>query len=474
MKDNSIKRNYIYNTVYQSLLIILPLITTPYVARVLGADGVGINSYIGAIVSYFSLFAMLGTATYGQREISYLQNDREMRSRVFWEIEILNVVSVCLCGVFYFIFVLFQIEHKDLYLIYSIQLITVMFDITWLFTGMEDFKSTVLRSALVKVINVILIFALIKSRDDLWLYILLMVGLNCLGYLTFWVSLKKYVDYSFVDVKPFRHIKGTIALFIPTIAIQLYMQMDKIMIGTLTADSFQNGYYEQSIKLVRMLLTLLASLSTVMVPRMGRYISENNYGKMKTEIYKIVNFVWLIGCPLCLGLCATISKVVPWFLGDGYDQVILITYFLAPQILIVGLNNITAYQCLIPLKKQKLFTLSVCLGALLNFIANYFLIPRAGAVGAAVASTMAEIVVLMVELFYLKDFISMKKMFCKFGGYFIPATLMSIVVYFVGVLLNTGMITTILQILIGVIIYFGILFIIKDDFFVSLIKKHLE
>lgn len=240
--QKSIKKNYIYNLSYQILLLITPFITTPYVSRVLCADGIGTVSYTDSVVSYFVLFATMGVTTYGQREISYVQKSVEDRSVVFWNTKLLEFCTAGILMVAYTIFA-FQQDNTTLYLIYGFNIVAVFFDVTWFFQGMEEFGKIVLRNVIFKVISIVYIFAVVKSKDDLILYVIGITVFAVISNISLWFYLPKYINK--VDVRlihPFQNIGTVISLFIPTIAIQIYTVLDKTMIGVITKNEFENGY----------------------------------------------------------------------------------------------------------------------------------------------------------------------------------------------------------------------------------------
>ena len=233
----SIKKNYIFNLLNQLLIIIIPFVTTPYLARVLEADGTGTYSFIHSIVSYFVLFAVLGVATYGQREISYVQGDRAKRTQVFWDTKVFQISIATIVLVFYIIFASFQ-EDVIIYLTFSFCILAVVADVSWFFYGMEEFGRIVVRNAIVKLANLVYIFVFVRKKEDLLLYCLGMGLFEFLSNCSLWGFLPKYVDKLDVrKIHPFSNIKAILSLFIPTIAIQIYTVLDKTMIGFITKDA---------------------------------------------------------------------------------------------------------------------------------------------------------------------------------------------------------------------------------------------
>jgi O-antigen/teichoic acid export membrane protein len=290
----NLKKNYIYNLFYQILTLIVPLITAPYLARVFEADGVGTISYAESIVSYFILFASLGVATYGQRAVSYTRDSVEDRSRVFWETQLFRIIATTAVSAVYLLFAFFIADKESsiLYYVYAIQLVGVAVDIVWFFQGMEEFGKIVLRNVIVKLLTILFVFTVVKTKEDLVYYVLCNALANFISAFAMWSYLPKYVKkIPIKNLKPFRDVKQILGLFIPTIAIQIYTVLDKTMIGLITQDANQNGYYEEAIKIARMVLTVVTALGTVMIPRIAYHFERGETQKVSDYMYKSYRFV---------------------------------------------------------------------------------------------------------------------------------------------------------------------------------------
>lgn len=468
----SITKNYIYNLAYQILLIITPLITTPYLSKVLGTEGVGIYSYTLSIATYFVLFGSLGVAMYGQREVAYLQEDKKKRTSTFWEIVIFRCITMTISLViFYFIFANGP-EYQLYYKILILELIANMIDISWFFQGMEEFKKTVTRNLFVKLVSVICIFVFIKAKEDLYKYILIYVLSNLLGNLSLWLYLPRYVQkIKFKQLHILKHLKPTIALFIPQIAMQVYTILDKTMLGSILGDMNQVGIYEQSQKIVKMPLTILTALGTVVAPRIANIASKDKKEEIQGYIQNSFSFVWLVGIPMMFGIMAIADDLIPWFLGTKFNGAIQVLYIGAPIIMAVGLNNVTGIQYLIPAKKENIFTRSVVIGAIFNFITNLILIPILKSKGAILASLLAETLILIIQLYYIRDEIDIKLAYKNSFKYILSGILMFIVTFAVGRFLDSTIKTTIIQILLGGCVYFITLIILKDELVYEFLNK---
>lgn len=474
MTTQSLKKNYIYNLTFQVLAIIIPLITTPYLSRVLGADGIGIYSYVESISAYFVLFATLGLTIFGQREVSYVQEDIKKRTIVFWETFIIQLVSSLICIVAY---VFFSFLQKDpfLYLVLVINLFTVVVNVSWLFQGMEEFGRIVLRNIIFKLLGLAYVFIFVTERDDVIVYLFGVAFFAFINNLSYWTMLPKFVNRPILkDLRPTRHLKTVFSLFLPTIAISIYTVLDKTMIGVITDDPCENGYYEQAIKMSKVVLTIVTSLGVVMVPRIGHYFSKGDMASVKSSMYNSYRFVWLLSIPLSLGLISLSSNFVPWFYGSGFDKVAPLLGILGLLIIAIGISNVTGIQYLIPTNRQTYLSISVITGAGVNFVLNIFFIKYFASIGAAFSSVIAEFFISFLLLFLVRKELSLYKIFKSGLNYYIAGTVMMVILLFMRDKFEPSLMNTVFLVLIGGSIYLLILVILKDEFFVSNLKAILR
>ena len=473
--SKSITKNYLYNLIYQILIIIIPIITTPYVSRVLGADGVGKYSFSNSIVSYFVIFASLGFGYYAQREIAKYQGDKKKQSEIFWEIIIVRSVSVLTALVFYFTVMalgVFKEEYILLMMILSVSILAVAFDISFLFAGNEVFSKTVLTNTLLRILNVVAIFVFVKDRNDLWKYVLI----TALTLLTANASLSVYAK-SFLcridikSLKPIRHIKPAVILFLPTIAISVYTYLDKTMIGVITGSDFENGFYEQAEKIVKIVMTVVTSLGAVMIPRNSNAFERKDMQAIRQNIYRSVRFVLLLGIPMMIGLIAVSDNMVPWFLGDGYYKSANIMKILSVLILAIGLSNVFGLQYLIPADEDKKFTISVTCGAFTNFLLNLVLIRLFKSYGAAIATIVAETVVTVIMFCFIRKNVSLCEILKNSTKYLISGIIMFVPCFVLGRILEPSIINTFIIVFIGVVVYLICLILLKDEFFLEIANR---
>lgn len=472
---NSILKNYIYNLIYQIVVIILPLITTPYLSRVLGAENIGIYSYTLSIVTYFILIGSLGVAMYGQREIAYLQNDKKGRSKKFWEIVIFRMITLMISMVIFYFTYAASGEYKVYYQIFLLEIFANIFDISWFFQGMEDFKKTVGRNLIIRILSVILIFILVKDQDDLAKYIIIYVLTTFIGNISLWFYLPKYIQkVSLKHLNIIQHIKPTISLFIPQVATQIYTVLDKTMIGSILGDMSEVGYYEQGQKITKLTLAIITALGTVVAPRIANTFKDGNKEEINQYLNRSFKFVWLLACPMIAGLIAVSSNFVPIFYGDGYDKVATILCVISPLILAIGLNNVTGVQYLIQVKKQRIYTITVVIGAIVNIVLNFILINIFKSVGAAIASVLAETAILIAQLIFVRKDINIKNVYKGAWKYILSSIIMFIFTILLKDITNNQFYNLIIQIVTGSCIYFVILFILKDEFLKDVIQRVLN
>lgn len=494
MAKKSITKNYIYNMVYQVLILVLPLVTTPYLSRVLGAEGIGIYSYTYAIVTYFILFGSLGVAMYGQREIAYAQENVEERKRVFIEIVLFRFVTIFVSSIIYYFFFIRGEAYQIYYQILLLELIAAAFDISWFFQGMEEFKRTVTRNVLVRVCSVSAVFLFVKNKEDLALFTLIYSIGDLLGNLSLWLYLPKYIKGVKVkNINTFRHIWPIILLFIPQIANQIYKILDTTMIGNLVQDKAETGYYEQGQKVIRLLLTVVTSLGVVMVPRMASTFASGDKKQIQSYLKMSFRFVFFLAFPIMFGIISISEAFVPVFFGAGYDKVVVLINIISPILLLMGVANVLGTQYLLPTKHQKEYTISVAIGVVFNFIANYILITKYASIGASIATVLSELLVVIIQYQYMKKEVPFKELLSLAWKYFLAGILMFVVCFGIRYVLNIESILTIQenialainmnneyfinvvsiisQMILGALTYFIVLVILKDDYVFKFIDK---
>ncbi len=472
MSQKSIKKNYIYNLIYQTLTLVLPLVTTPYLSRILGSEPIGIYSYTYSIVSYFLLFGSLGVSLYGQREIAYVNEDVKKRKKIFWEIIACRFVTMFIAILIYFIFLARIGEYAIYYRIWLIKLIAMAFDISWFFQGMEDFKKTVIRNVIVRLASVTLIFVFVKSPEDLIKYITIYSIADLVGNLSLWRYLPRYFKgIKIGKIKPFYHLHAIILLFIPQIANQVYNLLDKTMIGKIITDKSEVGFYEQGQKVIRVLLTVVTSLGIVMIPRMASTFASGNKKQIIEYMKKSFKFVFFLAFPIVLGLVSVSKSFVPLFFGEGYDKVVTLLIVISPTIILTGMANVIGTQYLLPIKRQKEYTITITLGLVINFFLNYILINYYDSIGASIATVVSELIVVIAQLYVIRKDIKTKEVLKLSIPYIFASLIMFAITMIEGFVLETSTKTLIIQIISGGLVYVLMLWILKDEFLKMFLEK---
>ena len=472
---SKVKKNYLYNLFYQILLVIVPIVTTPYVSRILGSEKIGIYSFTFSIVTYFTLVGSLGVGMYGRREIARYQDDVKKRTEAFWQINIIKWITIALSLLVFYFACVKNTEYGYIYAIMIIEIISGAFDISWYFQGLENFKTITIRNTIIKLISVASIFVFVKSANDLWIYVLIHVLGDLLGNMSLWVILPKYINKALPKVKNTRkHLVPILMMFLPQVAIQVYTILDKTMLGLLVSDISETGIYEQSQKIVKITLALVTSLGTVMSPRITSLASKNNTEEIKNELSKSFHLVWLLALPICFGIIAIAPNIVPWFLGDEFLRAISVMQIGALLMIAIGLNNVTGVQYLVSVGKENLFTLSVVIGAISNVIGNLILIPLLGANGAIISSVLAETIIFIAQLVMIKHVITTKTILKDIIKPLIATTAMFAVAYLLSINLAPNIIATAIIGTAGVLTYGVVCLIIRESWVIDYKNKALK
>lgn len=447
-------KNYLYNAGYQILNMIIPLITVPYISRVLGAHDVGINEYTNSWVTFFFLMGQMGITLYGNREVAYHRDDLYKRSQTFWGVEALQLLTVSSAFVLYLVAVfLFSTTFKEFFLLQAIWIIATGVDISWYFMGLEEFRITVVRNTLVKIASLILIFTVVKTSNDLGKYILILGASQLVGNLTLWPYLRGNIVW--VSIKkwhPFKHFYPSLLLFIPTITTQVYLVLNRLMLGRMSTQA-DLGNFGQADKIVKFVLAVVTATGTVMLPHVANKFAKGDIKGVRNSLYLSFNFVSAIAIPMMFGLMAIAKKFGPWFLGREFVLAGSVIFLEAPIILLIAWSNVTGTQYLMPVNRVKEYTTSVTIGALSNVIFNFVLIGKYGANGAAIATVGSEFLVTASQLWMIHSTISRRKLFRETWKYLFCGMVMFIVVNRICSVINMTVANLILEVVVGAIIY---------------------
>lgn len=406
MKQKSIKLNFIMNAILQISAFIFPLITFPYVSRILGPSGTGNVSFATSIVTYFALFAQLGIPTYGIRATARVRDDKELLSKTVQEIFIINAV-MCVLAYFVFFVVLNLVpkmyNDKVLFIIISSTILFNSVGMDWLYKGLEKYTYITFVSIIFKFIALILMFVCVHHKNDYVIYGAISIFAASASNICNLVNIHKLIyikpifNYEFT-----KHFRPIMIFFAMSCATTIYTNLDTVMLGFMK-DNVEVGYYNAAIKIKNVLLGVVTSLGTVLLPRASYYIENNMYSEFKRIAGKALNFVVLISFPLCLYFILFAKEGVLFLSGDAYTEAILPMQILMPTLIFIGLTNIMGIQMLIPLGKEKVVLYSEIAGAIVDLAINTVLIPIMASFGAAIGTLVAEMVVWIVQYIALKE-----------------------------------------------------------------------
>ncbi len=463
MQQNSILKNLSYNVILQVVLMILPLVSIPFISRVLGNEGIGIYSFTLSLTQYFIILGSIGLALYGNRQIAYTRDDKVLMSRTFWSILILKILTSTFALILYYALFWNTEDLKYIRMIQSIHIVASMLDITWLYVGLEEFKRIVTRNLLIKVIGLVAIFTLIKGSDDVALYVWINIAMSIGSSLVMWISLPSMISRSSIQIKDIQsHLKPALHLFIPQIASQVYVMLDKTMIGYLSTYE-EVGFYTQSDRIIKAIQELIATLGTVMLPRMSYIFSKGNTAQMKEHLNQNLKAVSYVALPMFIGIVAVAPEFVPWFFGPGYEPVILIMQMVSSVLFFIALSSVLGVQYLIPSNRVNEFTLSIVLGMLINLLLNFSFIPRYGAMGAVIGTISAEMMVMIVQFYILRDTVTFLSYFRSLIKYGLASMIMLLSIRLVSIYLMINPLTTLIQVSVGILIYLISLSILKEE-----------
>ncbi len=466
---NKIAKNVFFNFVSQILTLVVPLITAPYLARILHETGNGQYSYASSIITYFTLFANLGFDIYGQKQIASKQGDKKAISVTFWEIFILKIIFTALSLIVLYS-IGFSVGYGDKYttliLILSLNVISVPLDIQFFFRGLEKFQLIAIRVIIVRAAYLICVFLFVKTENDLWVYALVTGLSTLLSNVVMWISLPRLiVKIKVGDMNLKQHLRPAFFIFLPTLCVSIYSVFDKTMIGLLAKNAdYENGCYEQAYKINSVCVLFPCLLDSVFISRNADEYAKGGLKALESNIYFACNFAWLISVPLVVGNFVLVSNFSSWFFGDGYEIVPLLLIVMSFRFVTSGIGNVFSSQFFICIGKEKYCLITSIVTTLTNVALNAILIPNYGALGAAIATIVCECVHLIVlAIFaYRMHAFSMKKIALMSWKYVLASAIMFAPIYFMNKYIGYSVWSFFLIALTGVVIYFGFLLIIKD------------
>ncbi len=413
-----IGKNILYNLAYQILAIILPLITAPYLSRVIGPTGVGIYSFSHSVALYFTYFTLLGLTNYGNRAIAAVQADIEERSKQFCEIYAMQLLCFAGSMLAYLLYSFFLSKDITAALLMILTVASSALDINWFFFGMEEFKLTVIRNAIIKIISFISIFVFVRDSGDIYIYIAIMSVSALLSQILLWPFLRNRIRFRMPTWKGIvRHFKPNLILFVPVIAVSVYKLMDKLFLGYMAAMD-QVGFYENAERIITIAATVITAIGTVMLPRMSSMKANNLEAESNRYLDNTMLGVLAYTNAVMFGIFAVANEFAVTYYGNDFKQTGVLMCYLAVTVLFLGCGNVVRTQYLIPQKRDGIYLRSAILGAVVNCVLNSILIPLLSSTGAAIGTICAEFAVCFYQMYAVRQALHIRRYLrweCVFG-----------------------------------------------------------
>ncbi len=399
----STRKNTLYNMAYRLFSVLLPLVTAPWLSRVVGREGVGLYGYAWAISYTFCLVGMLGLENYGPRAIAQVRDDQPTLNRTFsaiWKMQLLVAGLTLLVWCAYVAFV--AGPEKQIALHLTLMSVSCLVNVDWCLMGLDQFKPIALRNTAVKLLAAAAVFAFVKKPEDLWIYAFVWSMSTLIGCVSCFASLRGRVRFVSVPWKEaLTHLKPCALLSISVIAVSVYRQMDKVMIGAL-ADMDQTGLYENAEKIILCLAGFISAIGTVMLPKVSHMTAQGRMDDVRKHMDASMDLVMCMVCALGFGLASVAVEFAPLFYGEAFTPSGWLMIPLSMTLLTIGFANVIRTQWVLPQKRDGIFVKSVLTGAAVNVVLNAVLIPPYGAMGAAAATVAAELAVPAVQFIILR------------------------------------------------------------------------
>ena len=477
--DTRIIKNYIYNVMYQLFVMLVPLVLSPYLARTLGAYQLGIYNYISSTATLITTITLLGTYSYGAREVAYFRDDSNKANIIYNEV---FSIRCCLGFISLVVYVCIACLSKEYLIYFGFYLpwiVATIIDPSWLFVGYEDMKMTAIKNFCIKLFSVLLIFLIIKNTDDLGKYFLIMATTTFFANFVLLFQAKKYIYrlWWFRLSHWKKHIQDSLAMFWSQVAVLFYLQVDKIMLKWFAPSIAQVSYYTYAENIVTIPLTLITMLSTVMMPRIANEFQKNNKDSIKGMILKAGSISLFMAVPMMFGIASLAPRLIPWYLGKSFTPTITAIIILSPIILTNSLSGILGSQYLTATNQMGLLLKAHLSAAIMNVGINAILIPRIGFVGAAIATVISSITAVSIQYYCVNRQIGIKTIVSDLCSYMIKALPMLLILVLTIGKLEARPITTIIQVFLGGLVYLLVLIISKDKILIelqSIIKRLIK
>jgi len=472
---SSLKNNVVLNYINTLASIVFPLITFPYAARILLPEGIGLVNFQNSIIGYITLLSSLGIPLYAVREVARVRDNVEERNRVTVEIALLSLILAA--GGYVIVFAVGELvpqinAHLSLFYILSLSILFTALGVSWFYTAIEDFKFITVRGLIIRALFVVALFLFVKSKEDLLIYGIIIVGSTVGNDLINFIHLRKFINIfklNWSKVNIFRHLKPSFSIFVLNLSVSLYVQLNPVMLGFLS-DNTQVGYYTAGSKLSYIILSVVTSMATVLIPHVSNMIQVHDTEKFKQLITKVYHYYMALALPFTAGLIVLSVPLTLVICGNAFYEASYVTAITAPVIIFISITNIIGLQVLYPYGKENYVTYSTIGGAVINLIVDIPLILLWGSKGAAIATFCAELAVLLIQVRLGRSYIPFKYFDDSIKLYILSSILMGMAVYLTSGLFNKPIIQLLVPTCIGIVVYFLILYYKKDDILFSVLR----
>lgn len=473
-KEKSIIMNFFMNGFLSIATLIFPLITFPYASRVLNPSGIGAVSYVTSVISYFLMFSQLGIPTYGIRVCAQVRDDKEKLSKTVHELLLINIVTSIISYVILFLVTntVPQLSNdKELVYIISITIALSAIGVEWLYKGLEEYTYITVRSIVFKAIALVALFLFVHTEDDYVVYGAISIFAASASNVCNFINARKYISFGYQrDYNFKRHLRPILIFFGMSCATTIYTNLDTVMLGTM-CNNQTVGLYNAAIKIKSILVCLITSLGAVLLPRASYYIKNGNKTGFVEILNKALLFVTWASIPVCVYFMFYAKECILFLAGEKYLESIPIMQALMPTIVFIGFSNIIGMQVLVPYGKEKYVFYSEVAGAMTDFFINILLIPKIGALGAAIGTLVAEAIVLLIQIFLVSR---VQRLSFDFK-YLIKIIVISIIVIIVTIPVKNfqcNLFFTLTISLVGfAVVFLGILLLTRDRMTTYIVKK---
>jgi O-antigen/teichoic acid export membrane protein len=472
---SSLKNNVVLNYINTLASIVFPLITFPYAARILLPEGIGLFNFQNSIIGYITLLSSLGIPLYAVREVARVRDNVEERNRVTVEIALLSLILAA--GGYVIVFAVGELvpqinAHLSLFYILSLSILFTALGVSWFYTAIEDFKFITVRGLIIRVLFVVALFLFVKSKEDLLIYGVVIVGSTVGNEFINFIHLRKFINIfklNWSKVNIFRHLKPSFSIFVLNLSVSLYVQLNPVMLGFLS-DNTQVGYYTAGSKLSNIILSVVTSMATVLIPHVSNMIQAHDTEKFKQLITKVYHYYMALALPFTAGLIVLSVPLTLVICGNSFYEASYVTAITAPVIVFISITNIIGLQVLYPYGKENYVTYSTIGGAVINLIVDIPLIWLWGSKGAAIATFCAELAVLLIQVRLGRRYIPFKYFDDSIKLYVLSSILMGVAVFLTSGLFNKPIIQLLIPTCVGIVVYFLILYYKKDDILFSVLR----